>query len=90
MNPTVSSDLGRAVLRYSCPLAVADPAHLLVELIPARTAKRFEVDKHSEWTGDGRVIRCKRDREVEGVDITCRRHTVTLQGAVQIDTQRWV
>ncbi|XP_068575073.1 cytokine receptor common subunit beta [Cebidichthys violaceus] len=46
VNPTVSSDLGRAVLRYSCPLTVADPAHLLVELIPARRTKSFEVDKH--------------------------------------------
>ncbi|XP_054463393.1 cytokine receptor common subunit beta isoform X2 [Anoplopoma fimbria] len=46
VNPTVSYDLGRAVLRYSCSLTVADPAHMLLELLPAHTAKSFKVDKH--------------------------------------------
>lgn len=46
VNPTVSSDLSRAVLRYSCSLTVADPAHLLMELQPARNAKSFKPDQH--------------------------------------------
>ncbi|KAM8844615.1 cytokine receptor common subunit beta isoform 2-T2 [Spinachia spinachia] len=46
VNLTVSPDPGRPVLRYSCSLAVADPAHLLVELLPARKAKTFHALKH--------------------------------------------
>ncbi|XP_040047555.2 cytokine receptor common subunit beta isoform X2 [Gasterosteus aculeatus] len=45
-NPTVSPDPGRPVLRYSCSLAVADPARLLVELLPERQAKTFHASKH--------------------------------------------
>ncbi|XP_037331171.2 cytokine receptor common subunit beta [Pungitius pungitius] len=46
VNLTVSPDPGRPVLRYSCSLAVADPARLLVELLPTRKAKTFHVSKH--------------------------------------------
>ncbi|XP_049416658.1 cytokine receptor common subunit beta [Epinephelus fuscoguttatus] len=46
VNQTVSLDLSRAVVRYSCSLTVADPAHLLVELQPARNAKSFKADQH--------------------------------------------
>ncbi|XP_042361757.1 cytokine receptor common subunit beta isoform X2 [Plectropomus leopardus] len=46
VNPTVSSDLSRAVLRYSCSLTVADPAHLLIHFLPARNAKSFKADQH--------------------------------------------
>ncbi|XP_037648266.1 cytokine receptor common subunit beta [Sebastes umbrosus] len=47
VNPTIRSDLSRAVLRYSCSLTVTDPAaHLLVELLRARNVKSFKVDQH--------------------------------------------
>ncbi|TNN46815.1 hypothetical protein EYF80_042965 [Liparis tanakae] len=54
---TVTSDLGGAVLRYSCTMAAADPARLVVRLLPQRSAKRFKADKHSEWTREGEVER---------------------------------
>lgn len=46
VNPTVSSDPIRPVLTYSCSLPVADPAHLLLELLPARNAKSFNAYQH--------------------------------------------
>ncbi|KAF1379245.1 hypothetical protein PFLUV_G00174080 [Perca fluviatilis] len=42
-NPKVSSDLSRAVMRYSCSL---DASHLLLELLPVRNAKSFKADQH--------------------------------------------
>lgn len=59
-NPTVSSDLRGTVLRYSCSLTVADPAHLLLELQPTHNAKTFDAHRHSEQTRN-RVhsTRCK-------------------------------
>lgn len=57
VNQTVSSDLSGAVLRYSCSLTDADPAHQLLELLPRRNAKTFRASQHSEWTRDrGRSI----------------------------------
>uniref|UniRef100_A0A8C4DT71 Fibronectin type-III domain-containing protein n=1 Tax=Dicentrarchus labrax TaxID=13489 RepID=A0A8C4DT71_DICLA len=46
VNPTVTSDLSRKALKYSCSLTVADPAHLLLELQPTRNAKIFMSREH--------------------------------------------
>ncbi|KAK5856588.1 hypothetical protein PBY51_008172 [Eleginops maclovinus] len=46
VNLTVSPDLSGGLVRYSCSLTVADPAHLLVELQPSRRAKSFWVYQH--------------------------------------------
>lgn len=46
VNPTVTSDLSGTVLRYSCSLTVADPAHLMVELLPPLNGKSFKVHQH--------------------------------------------
>uniref|UniRef100_A0A4W6D309 Fibronectin type-III domain-containing protein n=1 Tax=Lates calcarifer TaxID=8187 RepID=A0A4W6D309_LATCA len=46
MNPTVSRDPSGMVLKYSCSLIVADPAHLLLKLQPKQNAKTFRVHQH--------------------------------------------
>ncbi|XP_051905202.1 cytokine receptor common subunit beta isoform X2 [Hippocampus zosterae] len=46
IHPTVTFDRSRALVRYSCPLFVAKPAHLLLELRPTRTAKTFRANEH--------------------------------------------
>ncbi|XP_036945970.1 cytokine receptor common subunit beta isoform X2 [Acanthopagrus latus] len=46
VNPTVTPDLSGTVLKYSCSLTVADPAHQQLELRPTRNAKIFEASKH--------------------------------------------
>uniref|UniRef100_A0A8C9Y2D9 Fibronectin type-III domain-containing protein n=1 Tax=Sander lucioperca TaxID=283035 RepID=A0A8C9Y2D9_SANLU len=45
-NPKISSDLSRAVMRYSCSLTDIEPSHLLLELLPAHNAKSFKADQH--------------------------------------------
>ncbi|XP_077396213.1 cytokine receptor common subunit beta isoform X2 [Festucalex cinctus] len=45
-NPTVTFDPSRPLVRYSCSLIVAMPAHLLVELQPTRSAKTFRANEH--------------------------------------------
>ncbi|KAM9394239.1 cytokine receptor common subunit beta isoform 1-T4 [Pholidichthys leucotaenia] len=42
VNPAVSFVLNGRVLRYSCTLTVADPEHLLLDLIPTHNAKTFK------------------------------------------------
>ncbi|XP_070780018.1 cytokine receptor common subunit beta [Enoplosus armatus] len=49
VNPTVSSDPGGTVLRYSCSLYLstfADPAHLVLDLLPTRNGKIFKASQH--------------------------------------------
>ncbi|XP_029014393.1 cytokine receptor common subunit beta [Betta splendens] len=46
VNPTVRSDPRGAVLRFSCSLTAADPAHLLLELQPRHSAKTFNPTRH--------------------------------------------
>ncbi|KAM4635624.1 cytokine receptor common subunit beta [Polymixia lowei] len=46
VNVTVSADIGETMLRYSCALAVSDPAHQLLELVPARNTKAFRAHQH--------------------------------------------
>ncbi|XP_023251580.1 interleukin-3 receptor class 2 subunit beta-like [Seriola lalandi dorsalis] len=44
--PNISSETSGTVLTYSCSLTVADPAHLLLELLPAHSTKSFWAHKH--------------------------------------------
>ncbi|XP_070704280.1 cytokine receptor common subunit beta [Pempheris klunzingeri] len=46
VNPAVSADLSGTILRYSCSLTVAEPAHLQLELLPTRNAKIFQSSRH--------------------------------------------
>uniref|UniRef100_A0A3Q2Z3D5 Cytokine receptor common subunit beta-like n=1 Tax=Hippocampus comes TaxID=109280 RepID=A0A3Q2Z3D5_HIPCM len=46
MHPTVTFDRSRALVRYSCSLFAAKPAHLLLELRPTRSAKTFRANEH--------------------------------------------
>uniref|UniRef100_A0A3Q3VL98 Fibronectin type-III domain-containing protein n=1 Tax=Mola mola TaxID=94237 RepID=A0A3Q3VL98_MOLML len=46
VNSTVNSDLGGAVLKYSCSLIVTNPEHLLLELVPTHNAKIFFTHQH--------------------------------------------
>ncbi|XP_076020721.1 cytokine receptor common subunit beta isoform X2 [Genypterus blacodes] len=46
VNPTVTSDSGRAALTYSCRLTVTDPAHRLLELQPAHIIKTFRAHRN--------------------------------------------
>ncbi|XP_054616766.1 cytokine receptor common subunit beta isoform X3 [Dunckerocampus dactyliophorus] len=44
VKPTVTFDASRPLVRYSCSLAVSNPAHLLLELRPTRNAKMFKAN----------------------------------------------
>ncbi|KAG8007156.1 Cytokine receptor common subunit beta [Nibea albiflora] len=50
-NSAVTPDLSGTMLKYSCSLTVADPAHLLLELVPTRSAKIIKPYQHSEYKG---------------------------------------
>ncbi|XP_005949385.1 cytokine receptor common subunit beta [Haplochromis burtoni] len=43
LNPAVTSDLTRMMLRYSCTLSVTDPEHLQLNLQPTHSAKSFKL-----------------------------------------------
>ncbi|KAI3360078.1 hypothetical protein L3Q82_014397 [Scortum barcoo] len=62
VNQTVSSDLSGAVLKYSCWLTDADPAHELLELLPTHSAKTFLASEHIRPNPPSQVKVRKKDR----------------------------